>query len=226
MDPSVAIVAIIAKALIAILLASGGILAIFKGVQLFRDGVGLKPEKTTVEIFKKVKVVTSSAGAVLMLTAVGWGWLATRSFVEYSADGSIVRVASTSSSIQFPPTEAELSPASETALQKFVARLKARPNSVIAVSGVATKADGSEAVQSEIAGQRATTVKTYLVKSGIAPDRIETFKMIGHEQWTDTDPSRNHPSVRLTEIPSSKSEEGARDAGSRNERAEDRYAPL
>ena len=212
MDPTVAIVAIIAKAIIAILLVSGGILAIFKGVQLFRDGVGLKPEKTAVEIFKKVKVVTSSAGAVLMLTAVGWGWLATRSFTEYSADGGIVRVASATSSILFPPTEADLSPASEAALQKLTAQLKARPNSVIAVSGAATEADGSEAAQSQIAGQRADTVKRYLVNSGIAPDRIETLKMTGHAQWAEDDPRRNHPSVTVTEIPWSKSDIGPRDA--------------
>jgi OmpA family len=172
-----ATVAILAKTIIAMLLAVGGIVAIFKGVELYRVGVGLTPEKTSVEVFKKIKITTSSVGAILMVTASSWGWLATRTFQEYKGGGSEVAELSPFA-ITFAPTKAELDPNSQTELSKQVNWLKSNPTFDIAVGGVATEADGSVDAQMNIAGRRADNVKTYLVASGIDPQRISTFTTV------------------------------------------------
>src|SRR5262245_52102601 len=76
---------IVFKSIIAILLASGGIVAIIKGAQLYTTGMGLKPERSTLEIAKTIEMATTSIGGALMLTAVVWGWLAVHEFQRYSS---------------------------------------------------------------------------------------------------------------------------------------------
>ena len=83
---------IIAKALLGLILALGGIVAILKGVALYRDGVGLRRESTRVQVTGKISITTSSVGAILMMTACGWGWLATLTLPSYSRDDNAIRV--------------------------------------------------------------------------------------------------------------------------------------
>src|SRR6185437_2101635 len=169
MDNNVTI-AIVAKALIGLMLVSGGIIAIIKGAQLYRDGVGLSPERTSVEIFKKVKVATSSVGAVLMLTAFGWGWLATTSLQRFS-EGTIV----VAGKIPFEPSQAELDSESKALLSLQANWLKANPGLQVEVKGGATAADGSKDVREGVAERRADVVKQFLVGQGISATRIYTF---------------------------------------------------
>lgn len=75
----VAIITVVVAGLVSVALVFGGIRAIRFGYRLFRDGVGIKVAAENIEVQSeklKIKFGTVSAGAFLMLTAFGWGWLA------------------------------------------------------------------------------------------------------------------------------------------------------
>jgi outer membrane protein OmpA-like peptidoglycan-associated protein len=83
----------------------------------------------------------------------------------------------------------ELLPQSEPALNQLAAELKSRPTLQLRVSGHADKVGEPEKNQ-VLSEQRAEAVKSYLVKAGIAPERIST---VG---YGDTRPLYPSPDVR------------------------------
>ncbi len=64
---------ILARTIISIVLAVGGIVALCFGYFLFRSGIGLSEDGTTIK-WKKVKIHLKTVGSVLMLTSFSWGW--------------------------------------------------------------------------------------------------------------------------------------------------------
>lgn len=69
--------------------------------------------------------------------------------------------------------EAELAPGAERKLQPLAAFLEEHPDREVLVEGH-TDAVGSEAYNRQLSERRALAVRNYLVRQGIAPDRIET----------------------------------------------------
>ncbi|MFD2720225.1 OmpA family protein [Hymenobacter monticola] len=91
--------------------------------------------------------------------------------------------------VLFKVGKPELLPESSPALDQLAAELKSRPTLQIRVSGHADKV-GEPDKNQVLSEQRAEAVKTYLVKAGIAAERIRT---IG---YGDTRPLHPSPDVR------------------------------
>jgi outer membrane protein OmpA-like peptidoglycan-associated protein len=91
--------------------------------------------------------------------------------------------------VLFKVGKPELLPESGPALDQLAAELKSRPTLQIRVSGHADKV-GEPDKNQVLSEQRAEAVKTYLVKAGIAPERIRT---IG---YGDSRPLHPSPDVR------------------------------
>lgn len=90
MDPITLVLS--GKIAIAILLAAGGIGALFLGYRLYRSGVGLREDGATIET-KEAKFHLKTVGSVLMLTSFGWGWLCLSASPKYSIDGNKIDIA-------------------------------------------------------------------------------------------------------------------------------------
>jgi hypothetical protein len=62
------------RVLIALVVALGGILAIYFGYRLYLNGVGSTSDGSSVEV-KNIKIHMKTIGSVLMTTSVAWGYI-------------------------------------------------------------------------------------------------------------------------------------------------------
>ena len=80
-----AMLTVIVHGLLAIGLVIGGILALRYGFVLFREGPGTGRSAATISFGRAFKATANSVGAVLMITAVGWGFLAVTALPNYKS---------------------------------------------------------------------------------------------------------------------------------------------
>jgi hypothetical protein len=80
-----AMITVIIHGVLAFCLAVGGWLALRYGFVLFREGHGTGRSGASIAFGKLFKASANSVGAVLMITAVAWGWLAVTALPNYSS---------------------------------------------------------------------------------------------------------------------------------------------
>jgi len=163
---------IVGKIILSILLVAGGLYAIHAGQRLFRDGIGLKPGKSELTIFKQIKLTTTSIGGTLMVTAAAWGCLGSHSLPTYSRDGDKLDIAKLEvrpgKVITFAPNQFKLTPEQIASLAKLVS--EKHSNWVLTVEGTATPNDTNLDLPEllSLAQARADSVKSALIKAGIS----------------------------------------------------------
>ena len=198
-----ALVALATKGTIALLLVAGGFCAIFWGVRLFREGVGIVPEGTRVSFKGKdfsLKVGVSSVGAALMLTASFWGFLAYLALPAYETTSGSTTVHSTTS-VSSPSTPLSsgpeqgsqeelleyvgdrvlfsagsdvLTPTARETIEALAAWLNRNADVTLTIEGH-TNEQGSREENLTLGESRAKATRDYLAILGIKGDRLTTI---------------------------------------------------
>ena len=66
-------IAIVARSIVTFLFIAVGLAALIYGSRLFKSGVGLRTDGTTVDL-GNIKIAVGSVGAVMALTSIAWGY--------------------------------------------------------------------------------------------------------------------------------------------------------
>ncbi len=85
-----------------------------------------------------------------------------------------VRVEPMSANVFFRIDRSEIRDSQRPVLEKLITYLKENPSTVVRLVGYADRQTGTPKYNAALSARRAEAVKTYLVSSGIAADRIET----------------------------------------------------
>jgi hypothetical protein len=181
------------KILIAAMLVVGGIVAIFKGVGLFREGIGIKNTNLEVTVFNAIKIATSSVGGALMLTAAFWGWLANQSLPQYSSGNGIINVSDISlpagQKIVFPVKSADLTSGEAKKILELADRMSKEDARYYVIS--TTSSTTLDSNESALSRKRANVVIDTLKKGGVEPSLIRGVfvglpgKIIGDDSDND-----------------------------------------
>lgn len=191
-----AIITIASKGLLSLALAGGGIYAIYGGIKLFLDGVGIVRDGTTVHIKRKelnIKVTASSVGALLFLTASAWGYIAYLALpsLHYDPYGPVVGllpppvvgpalgsqedlVVRVGDRIFFDLNSGDLRPPAQHTLQMLAAWMAEYSDGTITIEGHADE-PGTREYNLALAERRANSVRDYLIAAGVNGNRLATI---------------------------------------------------
>ncbi len=133
------------------------------------------------------KTLLGAFGALLMLSACASDATRCEAFKEVFKQNEVL----------FATGKAELTPESKEVLDKQIAWLRANPTKKIIIQGYADPR-GTEAYNMKLGQKRADTVKNYLVRSGINPNRVSVVSFGATELATTQNTAKGWAEDRRT----------------------------